>query len=633
MRGAAESSYEALARLAASTLDAPTGFVALIDGARHTIRGAHGLAKDGPTEDELCARVRREGSLVVAPYEHLAVGAPIRVRDALRGVLVVSAPWQNAPRPEQLEQLASLALIAGELVDKDGLATDCASALASAKRLNVIFEGIGEGIVVFSPDGSAKATNPAADRILRVGRERLNALGGGWDCIHEDGSPFPVAEHPAQRSLNDGEDHSDVIGFRLPHGELFWLSVRSRVVREEDGSIQSVIATFHDITAIKAAQAASERLSRQEHLVTTGTLAAGVGHEINNPLAALLANLEYAVDEIRSISGGSPAGRLRDLVTILAESRDSIDRIRAIVRGLRSLARQEELPAPTDVEQTIHIALNMAQHEIRHRATVELALDGVPAVLADESRLTQVFVNLIMNAAQAFTSGDITSNKIRISTRLVGPNVIVDVQDNGPGVVPELTRRIFDPFFTTKPVGQGTGLGLSISRSIVLDLGGELSVEPSPGGGATFRVGFPASTRCTQSEAPRIVEPRSTRGRVLIVDDDLAVLGALRRALDRDHDVVACGDPREAATLIESGEHFDVVFCDLMMPSLNGDALHARALAKDRNLAERFVFITGGATRPALNDFLASVPNERLEKPFSIQNIRGIARRFVASRR
>lgn len=128
------------------------------------------------------------------------------------------------------------------------------------------------------------------------------------------------------------------------------------------------------------------------------------------------------------------------------------------------------------------------------------------------------------------------------------------------------------------------------------------------------------------------MDARSLRGRILVVDDDPAVLGALRRALDREHEVIACGDPREAAERIENGEHYDVVFCDLMMPALNGDALHARAVAKDRRLADRFVFITGGATRPPLNDFLARVPNERLDKPFSIQNIRGIARRFVASR-
>lgn len=636
MPGAAHSSYDALARIAAFTLDAPAAFIALCDGPRHSIRGTHGLAAYGSLEEDLCARVRRERELVVDLDERLVVGAPINVRDALRGVLVISAPWKKTPPPRQLEQLASLASLAGELIDKDTIAEERAEAAANAQRLNVLFDGIGEGIVVLAPDGSAAATNPAAERILQLDREQLNAERGGtdWRCIHEDGSNFPVKEHPAQASLRDGEDRSNVvIGIYRAHGELFWLSVNSRVIRGEDGNVQSVIATFHDITAIKEAQAAGDRLSRQEHLVTTGTLAAGVGHEINNPLAAILANLEYAIDEIRSISGGSPAGRLRELVTVLGESRDSVDRIRAIVRGLRSLARQEELPVPTDIEQTIHVAMNMAQHEIRHRATVALALTGVPAVLGDESRLTQVLVNLIMNAAQSFKTSDVASNRIRIATRLVGPNVLVDVEDNGPGVPPELARRIFDPFFTTKPIGQGTGLGLSISRSIVSDLGGELSVEPTPGGGATFHLSFPASARRPQSEAPRSLDPRSTRGRVLVVDDDPAVLGALRRALEREHEVIACGDPREAAGLIESGERYDVVFCDLMMPTLNGDALHARAVSKDRQLADRFVFITGGATRPALNDFLASVPNERLEKPFSIQNIRGIARRFVASRR
>ena len=243
---------------------------------------------------------------------------------------------------------------------------------------------------------------------------------------------------PAWATLASGEPMTDVVmGFTRWNGDIAWLSVNSRPMRNEgEPKPYAVVVTFHDITAIKAGQVAAERLARQEHLVTTGTLAAGVGHEINNPLAAILANLELAIDEIRAISGGSPAGRLRDLMTLLAESRDGVDRIRVIVRGLRSLAREGDDPKPTDIEAALQIALNMAAHETRHRASVAIDLASVPSVLADESRLTQVLVNLIVNAAQSFVTRDVGQNQIRIGRSSMARRSWSRSRTMGPGSRP-----------------------------------------------------------------------------------------------------------------------------------------------------------------------------------------------------
>jgi len=631
----ANRSFDAIARLAASLFEAPTALVSLCaHRGDPTILGAHGLAADAPTEELLCRRIVDQDRVVVELDRGLRVGAPVRADGAVRGALVVVAPWKIAPRAEQLELFELVAAQAGELVAKHRFEAESVTALESAKRLAVLFEGIAEGIVLHDREGKIISTNPAAERILGMSFADLTNDAAVWNLVHEDGSQVAQSSMPAWATLASGEPMTDVVmGLTRWNGDIAWLSVNSRPMHNEgEAKPYAVVVTFHDITAIKAGQVAAERLARQEHLVTTGTLAAGVGHEINNPLAAILANLELAIDEIREISGGSPAGRLRDLMTLLAESRDGVDRIRVIVRGLRSLAREGDDPKPTDIEAALQIALNMAAHETRHRASVAIELASVPSVLADESRLTQVLVNLIVNAAQSFVTRDVERNQIRIRTFLDGETVVVEVEDNGPGIPTETQRRIFDPFFTTKPVGQGTGLGLSISRNIVTDLGGELTLTSRVGVGSVFRVALPASHRPIESVPPRSVAPPAIRARILLVDDEPAVLGALRRCLEREHDVVACGDPREAAEHIERGAAFDVVFCDLMMPSLNGNDLYEIARKRDPDLADRFVFITGGATQPRMKNFLDAVANERIDKPFSIQNIRGIARRYASTR-
>jgi CheY-like chemotaxis protein len=210
--------------------------------------------------------------------------------------------------------------------------------------------------------------------------------------------------------------------------------------------------------------------------------------------------------------------------------------------------------------------------------------------------------------------------------------VAISVSDNGPGIAPEIRSRIFDPFFTTKPVGQGTGLGLAICRSIVTDLGGELTCAAAPEGGSTFTVSIPIAPSPTAEGSPAAVSA-APRGKVLVVDDEPLVRRSLEWTLADQHDVVSVGDSREAARLFEDGARYDLVICDLMMPHLNGAALYRLVRELDAAQAERFIFITGGALRRDLDAFLAGVPNKRLEKPFQSSELRAVARRFVDNHR
>ncbi len=392
---------------------------------------------------------------------------------------------------------------------------------------------------------------------------------------------------------------------------------------------RSVFGVFHDITEREALR---ERIEHQERLVTTGILAAGVGHEINNPLTYVAANIELAAEELRAIAGASPSGRMREIIEMLHEARDGAERIRRIVRGLRNFARQDSISAPTDVNAAIEVSVNMAMHELRQRANLFTELGTVAPVFADEARLSQVFVNLIVNAAHSFKTSDPSKNRVLIRTFAGSDDrVHIEVTDNGSGIPPEVLPRIFDPFFTTKPVGSGTGLGLSICHNVVTSLSGDITCSTRLGIGTTFSVVLPPAIELPLAEARHVSSiPAAPRGRVMIVDDDEAVLKSLARVLGGQHDVVAVSDPREACRmLVDEGDSFDVVLCDMAMPHLNGMELYSRIASTAPGLADRFVFISGGSSNEQIQVFLAEVPNERMEKPVGNQNLRAVVRRFV----
>jgi CheY-like chemotaxis protein len=271
----------------------------------------------------------------------------------------------------------------------------------------------------------------------------------------------------------------------------------------------------------------------------------------------------------------------------------------------------------------------MAWNEIRHRARVNKNYGQVPSVLANESRLGQVFLNLIVNAAQAIPEGRADANEIRLSTRTHGPAgefVLVEVADTGSGIPPAIRHKLFDPFFTTKPAGVGTGLGLAICHRIVTGLGGDISVTSEVGKGTTFRILLPIAA--VREEAPNppaaAIVTGQRRGRILVVDDEKVVATAVRRVLGDDHDVKVLTSAQEALRRISGGERFDVILCDLMMPVMTGVELHSELARTAPDQAACMVFLTGGAFTPRARAFLDEVPNPRLDKPFELSTLRAL---------
>jgi PAS domain S-box-containing protein len=397
------------------------------------------------------------------------------------------------------------------------------------------------------------------------------------------------------------------------------LEVAFTPVRDDAGAVQGAIGVSMEITERVKMQS---QLLQAERLTSMGTLSASVAHEINNPLSYVLSHLDLAAMELAHPEKSVP--RTRELAHWVSLAREGAARVARIVRGLQAFGRQDEdRSEPTDVLAALERSLDMADNAIRHRARLVRSLKDVPPVFANELRLSQVFVNLLLNAAQAIPEGHRDANEIRVRAWHEEDQsaVVVEIEDTGTGMEPDVKARMFEPFFTTKPIGVGTGLGLSICHGIVHGLGGGIDVESRPGEGTNIRVRLPASGRARQIDA--VPRPRAAplrRGRLLIVDDNERVAHAFAMVLS-DHDVEISLDPRAAADRVLGGDSFDVIFCDLMMPAMTGMDLYA-VIAKERpKQAERMVFVTGGAFTPAARDFVARVPNAILEKPFEAEKL------------
>lgn len=386
-----------------------------------------------------------------------------------------------------------------------------------------------------------------------------------------------------------------------------------------------------------------EQLRIAERMASVGTLAAGVAHEINNPLAAAIANLQFAADDVAALgrdihastevvldagAGEWLARRLAALAEPLRDAQECAERIRVIVSDLKVFSRGDEAKGgAVDVARVLESSIRMAWNEVRHRARLVRAYGEVPPVHGNEGRLGQVFLNLIVNAAQAMPEGRADQNEIRISTRREAADwVMVEVQDTGAGIPGAVLSRIFDPFFTTKAVGLGTGLGLAICHRIVTALGGQMRVESEVGRGTLVRTLLPISMESLPDAAAvrtdGVVPCR--RGRVLVVDDEAMLGGVVCRMLSAQHVVVAVTSAREALARIEQGELFDVILCDLMMPEVTGMELHDELLRVAPQHAARMVFMTGGAFTSRAQEFIDQVPNARIEKPFDIDELSAV---------
>ena len=487
-----------------------------------------------------------------------------------------------------------------------------AEVTAAEARYRTFFENLTEGVLVYEAqrnplgeitgwvyrDGNT-AAEQAYGKPLReiLGKTVVELLGAERAAVF-------TARWP--EVLRTGEQLREEY---VDHGRHY----SARRFRMDDHSL-GVVAL--DTTELHELQA---RLMQSDRLASIGLLAAGVAHEVNNPLAWLSASLEFVEDELRRCAPQLQPGALAEVFKALSDARDGASRIKHVVRDLKTFARTDlQQPVPVRLEEAIESSLNVAGNQLRHRATLVRDLRPAPLVLGSESRFAQVLVNLLINAAQALPEGHADEHELRVSLFTDERGwARLEVKDTGHGIAPEVLPHIFDPFFTTKPAGVGTGLGLSICRNLVTQAGGELGVVSEPGKGACFFFALPPAPSQEAVAGAGAGEAAQARAKILVVDDEPAILDALRRMLAAEHEVALLADAREALARIAAGVRYDVILCDLMMPQMTGMALHQRLLTTAPEQAARMVFITGGGFTEGARTFLDRVANPRLEKPFN----------------
>jgi two-component system, cell cycle sensor histidine kinase and response regulator CckA len=510
-----------------------------------------------------------------------------------------------------------------------------APAVVDVSGAEDFFEMSLDNLCVAGLDGYFKRVNPSWTRTLGWTAEELMSR-PSVEFVHPDDRASKLG---ARQKLQLGSVMGPLINrYLCKDGSFRWFEWRS--IAHLDHGL--VYAAARDVTEKKLAEQslaeAAERqakLERQlmfaERMATVGTLAGGVAHEVNNPLVSVMANISMIIEELDR----APQER-SELREMAVDVQEGAERIRNVVRALKTFSRSDdERRAVIDLRPVLKLATDMTSHELRDRARLVKDYVSTPLVDADEARLGQVFVNLLMNAAQALPEGHVDTNEIRIVTMTDAEGrAVVEIRDTGAGIPATLMPRIFDPFFTTKAVGVGTGLGLSICHTIVTGMGGDISATSEPGRGTAIRVVLPAASRAP-SYLPALADCRHAGiafAAILVVDDEPAVGSVLARIF-RDHEVTVVTAARKALGLIEGGKTFDVILSDLMMPEMSGIEFYDELAERFPEAARRVIFMSGGAYTARANAFLDRVTNARIDKPFAPSAVRDLVSWHLAAMR
>ena len=505
------------------------------------------------------------------------------------------------------------------------------SALAlrqSEERFRTLIEGAPDGVAILRGPNIV-FLNAAAAHMLGAASPEA-ALGMPiTSFLHPEDAKLAAAR--IGHLFRTGERHPDPAEYRSRSLEGQELFVEISSIPSEYQGKPAVLAFARDVTERKAIQA---RLVEADRLAALGVLSAGIAHEINNPLAYLLLNLEYLSRELPTLP--QEPHKLEALLVRVRDACHGAERVASIVRDLRTFARADEgARGPVDVKAALESALNIAGNEIKQKATLLRDYEPVPNVEANPNRIEQVLLNLLLNAVQSLPNPDGTEHQVRAKLRSSNGQVSITVEDTGSGIPEDLFGKIFDPFFTTKPVGVGTGLGLPICRSIVRGLGGEISVSSKIGQGSQFTVTLPASSGQLPIKSvppPTPSAPARVRGHILVVDDEISVARTLKALLQTEHEVTLAASGAQAlAEIASSSRVFDIIMCDLMMPVMSGMDLYERIRHDHPGLETRIVFMTGGVSMDRAREFLATSVNLTFEKPFDFDRLRETLRRLVAA--
>jgi signal transduction histidine kinase/CheY-like chemotaxis protein len=519
---------------------------------------------------------------------------PVRDGGGIIGILEFFARGRGLPDASLLECLEDIGRQLGEAILLRRVRRELDR---TEERLGAVLSHA--PIVLFAFDRAHRITVSEGRALEALGLQPGQTIGMTVDELYGD---VPGILDNIGRALA-GEAFTAVN--ELP-GPTF-LETRFYPRRDAGGTVVEVIGVSTDITDRVLVE---RRMAESDRLAAVGTLAGGLAHEINNPLTYALLNLSRIAQEIDSSQ--------TRLVEMLAEARAGVERVAGVVQDLAALTRGDpERRVPVDVVKLLESVVGTTSHTIKQRARLVTSFEPIPRVSGSEARLGQVFLSLVANAVAAIPDSAPAENEIKLRT-LTDPDgrAVVIIADSGPGLGGEAVRRIFEPFFG------GAGLGLSISHAIVTSLGGTIAVESAAGRGTSFVVTLPAAKASLGTAA-------SARGglpRVLVIDDEPVLAQAIADALAGEYEVEAVTAASTALARLDAGTDYDLILCDLIMPIMNGMALYATVAAKWPGLAERMVFMTGGAVTAVAQAFVAARRDRILDKPFDLALLQSVVR-------
>ena len=494
--------------------------------------------------------------------------------------------------------------------------------MSLARLFDVVRHGLYVGRI--GPLGSETvAANPALKLMLGAAPEANDA-----DVRPFDPARFvdPQARGAwLDRLARDGGVTDFLMRLRRDDEAPVWVEVTGTAAGAAHGWLE-LHALVRDVSERKRlddqARDLYQQLLQAEKLAALGQTISGVAHELNNPLATILTWSER-------LSRGQADGEVRrGLETILNEA----ERAAKIVRNLLTFARKRHTTRTmVDVNQVARDALALRQYEQRlaNLSVIEALASGLPPVFGDPHQLQQVVLNLVINAEQAMISAHGRGTLVLRSWQAAdGDAVVLEVNDDGPGVPQEVMPRIFDPFFTTKSAGQGTGLGLTVAYAIVEEHGGRLTASAGEPGGASFRVELPTVSTAPPAVARRAVTPIENIGggaSVLVVEDEVPLAAAVADGLrDAGFEADTARDGEEALARLAE-RTYDLVVCDLRMPRLDGPSFYRAIAVRSPSLTRRVIFVTGDVAGTEAERFLEESGCRWLTKPFRLADLLRLA--------
>jgi len=504
---------------------------------------------------------------------------------------------------------------------------------ANAAAFTRLFEAVHEGVYIGVIDAGTTQTSFANPHLKLI-------FGFAADTPEIDVRPFDpdrfvdgqARDGFVARLQRDGAVTDYLLRLRRADRVAIWVEVTAHAEAGEGASVR-IEALVRDVSERKRLEDQARDLYHQllqaEKLAALGQTISGVAHELNNPLATILTWAERLSQR--------PAAQLDDqtkrgLETILSES----ERAAKIVRNLLTFARKRHTTrAMVDVNQIVRetLALRSYEQTLANITIIEALAAGLPLAFADPHQFQQVLLNLIINAEQAMLGANGRGTLILRSWHdLDGDAVILEVNDDGPGVPEDVQPRIFDPFFTTKEVGKGTGLGLTVAYAIIQEHGGRITVQSQPGEGASFFVALPVSDGPVKPVLTRepIAANVGAGAVVLVVEDEAALGAAVAEALvDAGFVVDRAGDGEEAMARVKV-RIYDLIVCDLKMPRVDGMMFY-RALEREQpETARRILFVTGDVAGTEAERFLEETGCRWLAKPFRLRDLLRTATEILA---